>query len=361
MSFERLNSPETLFAEIGTFELECGETLEEVRLAYRTWGKPRRSAILICHSLTHSADADDWWPGLIGRGQPFDPEHDFVLCSNVLGSCYGTTGPSSPIPAASAAAAPSPQQVSEPGERHYQADFPPPSIRDIVHLQARWLDQLGVDRLELVTGGSMGGMQALEWALLYPERVETIVPIAVSGRHSPWCIAISEAQRHAIRADQRWRGGYYPANDPPVAGLSVARMIAVCSYRSWASFGSRFGRDLRDQETFQVESYLRYQGQKLTERFDANSYVALTRAMDSHDVTRGREGNLDQVLATIQQPALVISVASDVLYPPAEQQELSCHLPNATLGTIESPHGHDAFLIEIDQLAKMISSFRRSA
>lgn len=341
MPLDHLISPRTRYADLGPLALECGATLAETRIAYQTWGEPRSEAVLICHALTGSADAADWWPGLIGPGCALDPERDFILCCNVLGGCYGTTGPTSQRAGADTA---------------WQVDFPPVTIRDMVHLQARLLDHLGIERLELVTGGSMGGMQALEWPLLYPDRVRAIAPIAVSARHSSWCIGLSEAQRRAITNDPRFRGGHYPDDDPPLEGLALARMIAICTYRSWPSFQLRFGRERRDSETFQVESYLHYQGEKLIERFDANTYLTLTRAMDSHDVGRGRDDD-SRVLGSVTQPALVVSVSSDVLYPPEEQRELSALLGNARLATIESPHGHDAFLIEIDQLARHLAEF----
>ena len=244
------------------------------------------------------------------------------------------------------------------GER-YRADFPDISIRDMVNAQRVLLDFLGIEQLELVTGPSLGGMQALEWALMYPERVRSVVPIGVGGRHSAWCIGVSEAQRAAIAADPNWKGGYYDDDTPPDKGLAAARMMAVCTYRSWQSFDERFGRDTREDEHFQVQSYLRHQGSKINARFDANTYVTLTRAMHTHDLARGR-GRYPDVLANLTQPALVISVSSDALYPPHEQEFLADHLPNARYQVLESAHGHDGFLIETGALAELISEFRQS-
>lgn len=201
----------------------------------------------------------------------------------------------------------------------------------------------------------MGGMQVLEWAF-FGEYVRAIIPIAVGGRHSAWCIAWSEAQRQAIYADPRWQGGYYDPNDPPVQGLATARMMAMISYRSYQSFEARFGRRRMVRETeelFAVESYLHYQGEKLVRRFDANCYVRLTQKMDSHDVSWGR-GPYPEVLAEIRQPALVVGIDSDVLYPLVEQEELVNHLPNASLYVLHSPHGHDAFLIETKILNEVL-------
>ncbi len=329
----------------GDFILENGEVLSEVDIAYRTWGDPanaKEHAILVCHALTGSADVEAWWPHIIGEGRTFDPARDYIVCANILGSCYGTTGPVSINPGT--------------GER-YRADFPRISVRDMVELERILLDALGVEFIELVTGPSLGGMQALEWALMYPERVGSVVPIGVGGRHSAWCIGISEAQRAAIAADPNWNGGYYSDDAPPEQGLAAARMMAVCTYRSWQSFDERFGRELRAEDQYQVQSYLRHQGMKINQRFDANTYATLTHAMHTHDLARGR-GDYPEVLGTIQQPALVVSVSSDALYPPEEQRFLADHLPNAQYEILDCPHGHDGFLIETDKLGRMIVDFR---
>ena len=201
-------------------------------------------------------------------------------------------------------------------------------------------------------------MQALEWAASYPERVAAVVPIGVGGRHSAWCIGVSEAQRAAIAADPNWCDGFYTDDAPPAQGLAAARMMAVCTYRSWQSFEQRFGRERRD-DTYQVQSYLRHQGEKINQRFDANTYVTLTHAMHAHDLSRGR-GEYPDVLQTIEQPMLVVSVSTDALYPPQEQQLLAEHLPNARYEVLESNHGHDGFLIETTALAEMIAAFRRN-
>jgi homoserine O-acetyltransferase/O-succinyltransferase len=326
-------SPETCHLDLlGPFVLESGETLPRVRVAYRTWGSldpDGGNAVLICHALTGSADADRWWGGLLGPGRALDPAEDFVVCSNVLGSCYGTTGPASPRPD---------------GGGLWGPDFPSVTVRDMVRLQAALLDALGVCRLRLVIGGSLGGMQVLEWALLYPDRVKAVAPIATSGRHSAWCIALSEAQRQAIQVDS-------------VLGLAVARAIAMCTYRSRASFEARFGRRLREPGLFEVESWLHHHGEDLVARFDADTYVTLTRAMDSHDVARGR-GAYEEVLRSIDIPALVVTIDSDVLYPADEQIELASLLPAARLVTLRSPHGHDAFLIEAEALGGLVAEFR---
>ena len=315
-------------------------------VAYRTWGRLDArgdNAVLVCHALTGSADVDRWWGALLGPGRALDPDHDFVVCSNVLGGCYGTTGPTSPRPG---------------GRGRWGGDFPAVSVRDIVRVQAALLEALGVRRLRLVVGGSLGGMQVLEWALLFPERVEAIAPIAVSARHSAWCIGLSEAQRQAIYADPRWRGGRYPEGDGPEAGLAIARQIAMCTYRSRASLEARFSRSEDEAGGFAVAGWLRHHGRALVDRFDANTYVTLTKAMDTHDVGRGR-GGWKEALAAVRVPTLVVSIDSDVLYPPVEQEELAAALPAGRLATLRSPHGHDAFLIEGEATNALVARFRK--
>jgi homoserine O-acetyltransferase len=325
-------------------ELECGASLDRVTVAYRTWGRlspAGDNAVVICHALTGSADADLWWGDLIGPGRALDPERDFIVCSNVLGSCYGTTGPTSP---------------RGQGNATWGPDFPPITVRDMVAVQRRLLDGLGVHRIRVVIGGSLGGMQALEWALS-DSRVASVVTIAASARHSAWCIAQSEAQRAAIAADPRWRGGSYRPESPPSSGLAAARMMAMCSYRTPASFEDRFGRAARPGGDFHISDWLHRHGGALVDRFDANAYVALTRAMDRHDVGRGRDG-VEGALASIDIPALVVSVDSDGLYPPSEQQELARLIPGAEIHTLHSPHGHDGFLIETPDLEQRVRAFR---
>lgn len=331
----------------GPFRLDSGESLPSVTVSYRTWGRldeDGANAVLVCHALTGSPDVAAWWGPLLGEGRALDPSRDFVVCSNVLGSCYGTTGPASRRPGSAA---------------RWGADFPEITVRDMVRVQAALLDALGVRRLRLVLGGSLGGMQVLEWALLFPERVEAIAPMAVSARHSAWCIGVSAAQRQAIAADPRWNGGRYDEADPPAAGLAAARAIAMLSYRSRESLEARFGRAQNDG-AYSVEGWLRHHGRALVERFDASAYVTLTLAMDTHDVGRGR-GGWREALASVRAPALVVAIDSDVLYPPVEQQELAEALPFARLATLRSPHGHDAFLIEAQAVNALVADFREGA
>lgn len=325
----------------GVFRLESGETLEEVQVGYRTWGEPRTEATLICHALTGSADADEWWEGLFGQTRSFDPDQDYIIASNVLGGCYGTTGPTSTQPGAS---------------RWYGNDFPRVTIRDMVDLQAALLDHLGVESLRLVIGGSMGGMQALEWAAMYPDRVKGGVAIGVGAHHSAWSVAFSEAQRAAIWADPKFLDGDYEPGEGPDNGLAVARMIAMISYRGKANFETRFGRKTLEDE-FEIQSYLRYQGQKLVGRFDANTYLRLVDAMDSHDLARDRVEMAD-VLAGIKTPFLTIGISSDILYPAGEVEELAVGLPNARYQMLHAPQGHDSFLIDMANLDGIVSRFK---
>lgn len=348
MNYQQFISPQSQFYQLPEpFELESGKDLIGVQVAYRTWGHLNAAgdnAVLVCHALTGWADLDIWWEPLLGPGRALDPDRSFIICSNILGSCYGTTGPTSIDPKTGIA---------------YGPTFPAITVRDMVRLQGVLLEALGVRSLQLAIGGSLGGMQVLEWALLYPDRVRAIAVIAAPGRHSAWCIGLGESQRQAIYTDPNWQNGYYSAKQQPDRGLAVARMIAMSTYRSWANFSDRFGRQVKSDcvtESFAIVDYMRYQGKKLVERFDANTYITLTHAMDSHDLTR-RDRDYHTVLSSIQQPALIVAINSDILYPPVEQEELAALIPNAELQWLESPHGHDAFLIDMDVLNSLVVRF----
>ncbi|MBI5791450.1 MAG: homoserine O-acetyltransferase [Rhodocyclales bacterium] len=350
-------SPHTLrWASGQPFVLESGAALPGLELAYRSWGTLNAAAdnaVIVCHPLTGTADADDWWAPLFGAGRALDPTRDFIVCSNVLGGCYGSTGPAS---------------IAVDGRR-WGARFPRVTVRDQVRAQMTLADAIGIRSIRLVIGGSMGGLQALEWALLDPQRVQTVATIAASARHSPWCMAWSEAQRLALAADPKFRDGDYDHADPPLAGLAAARGIAMITYRSPGSLAQRFdrasgaevfGERARHPEDFAVHGWLRHHGAALTERFDANCYRVLLDAMDTHDLSRGR-GTLVDTLSAITQPTRVISIANDGLYVPEDQRKLARMLPNAQYAELESTHGHDGFLIDAARIEPLVRDFRTQA
>lgn len=336
-------SQETQILEIrGEFPLESGDSLPDVRVAYKTWGEPRSEATLICHALTGSADADDWWAGMFGEGRAFDPTTEYVIATNVLGSCYGTTGPTSIDPRS--------------GDR-YGASFPSVTIRDMVNVQAVALERLGVDRLNMVIGGSMGGMQATEFGVSFPERVRSVVSIGAGAAQSAWGMAFAVPQKAAIVNDPNFNNGRYSNGGGPSQGLATARMIAMVSYRGHGSFESRFGRRASG-DGYDVQAYLGYQGQKLVDRFDANSYLVLINAMDSHDLARGR-GEPSTVLGAFETPLLTVGISTDVLFPPDEVRDLAQATRNGRYATLHAPQGHDGFLIESDSLNRIVTGFKK--
>lgn len=359
----------TLFDESNPLYMDIGEYLSPVTVAFETYGELNAegtNAILVCHALTGSAHAagyssEDpksigWWDSFIGEGKPLDTSKYFVICANFLGGCYGTTGSISTNPHTG---------------RPYGMLFPQMTVRDMVRVQKSLIVYLGVKKLKTVIGGSLGGMQVLEWALLYPELVESIIPIATSARHSAWSIGLNDIARQAIMNDPDWRNGNYYDVGQPQKGLSLARQIAMVSYRSEKEFELRFGRErqkkngtpatyhFEQDNLFQVESYLRYQGKKLVDRFDANTYLYISRAMDLHDITIGR-GTVDEVLGSISLPVLAIGIDSDILYPAREQKEIARRIPRSMYREISSPYGHDAFLIEFEQMEKHVRTFLSS-
>ncbi len=349
------------------FALDSGTTMHGVTVAYETWGAlddSATNAVLLCHAWTGDShvtgpagrghEAPGWWSGLIGPGLAIDTDRWFVVCANVLGGCQGSTGPASIDPA---------------GGSRYASHFPVVTIRDMVRAQARLADHLGVDVWQCVVGGSLGGMQVLEWAITYPQRVRSIMPIATCAQATAQQIAWGAIGRRAIRLDPKWRDGeYYGAapGDGPTQGLAVARMVAQVTFRSDNVFTEKFGRGLADGATFggnidlwqrfEVESYLDHHGAKLVRRFDANSYLIIGKAMDLHDVGRGR-GGLVAAMRRITMPSLVVGISSDILYPTYQQHqihELLAGVSDSRYAEVDSPHGHDAFLIDIDQVAPMI-------
>ena len=346
--------------------MESGGSLSSVTVAYETYGSLNANgdnAILVCHALTGSAHAagyssEDpksvgWWDTFIGEGKPLDTSKYFIVCSNFLGSCYGTTGPNSVNPSTG---------------KPYGLLFPQMTVKDMVEVQKALVVYLGIKKIKTVIGGSLGGMQVLEWALMYPDLLESIIPIATSAQHSPWSIALNDIARQAIMNDPDWRGGMYYEYGQPEKGLSLARQVAMISYRSGKEFSQRFKRDrqktngsvstyrFEPSNLFQVESYLRYQGEKLVKRFDANTYIYISRAMDLHDITIHR-GELGSVLGSITLPSLSIGIDTDILYPAEEQQAIAAAMPNAQYKQITSDFGHDAFLIEFEQMGTIVTEF----
>ncbi len=356
------------FAAGEPYELESGASLQPVTLTYETYGRlnaARSNAILIVHALSGSAHAagyhaahdekPGWWDDCIGPGKAFDTDRFFVICSNVLGSCFGSSGPMSIDPLTG---------------RPYGLHFPVVTIGDMVHAQVKLLDHLGIDQLMCVAGGSMGGMQALEWAAHYPQRVKAAIPLATTARHSPMLIAFSEVGRQAIYADPAWNGGdYYDQPQKPDAGLAVARMVGHITYLSEAAMHQKFGRRLQNLERygyefeteFEVESYLKYNGNNFTRRFDANSYLYVTKALDYFDLTRETGSLAAAFAASTAIKYLVVSFTSDWLYPSYHSKELVSALTavgaDVTYLDIKSTWGHDAFLLEVDTMTRLLGSF----
>jgi homoserine O-acetyltransferase/O-succinyltransferase len=336
-----LASKQTRTLEIGgEFPLENGDSLPEVTVGYRTWGEPKADATLICHALTGSADADEWWGPLFGEGRAFDPASEYVIATNVLGGCYGTTGPTSVDPRTGTA---------------YRSTFPSITIRDMVHLQAIFLEKMGVETLNMVIGGSLGGMQATEFGVSFPDRVSSVVSIGAGAAQSAWALAFAAPQRASIINDPDFEDGFYDGSGPS-RGLATARMIAMVSYRGHDNLGTRFGRR-KSEDGVEVPSYLGYQGQKLVDRFDANSYLTLLDAMDSHDLARGR-GDRRELLSRLTVPLLAVGISTDVLFPPHEVRDLADATPNGRYVTLHAPHGHDSFLIETGSVNRMLTDFK---
>ena len=342
--------------------LEAGGRLEHVTVAYETWGTlapDGSNAVLVLHALTGDSHAagpagpghrqPGWWDGMIGPGAPIDTDRFFVVCPNVLGGCQGTTGPA----------------CEADDGRPYGSRFPLVTIRDQVVVEAALADRLGIARWHAVIGGSMGGMRALEWAVGFPERVARAVVVAVGARATAEQIALCSVQIRAIRADPEWRGGDYydaPPGGGPHRGMSIARGIGQISYRTEIEFDERFGRDHQGDERplaggrYAVESYLEYQGDKLSDRFDANTYITLSDAMNHHDVGRGR-GGVPDALSRVSAAVTIAGITSDRLYPLRLQHELADLIPTAAgVTVIESPTGHDGFLVESDAVGHLIAT-----
>ena len=324
------------------FLLESGATLGVLEIGYHTWGALNAAgdnAIWICHALTANSDAAAWWPGIIGNGKPFDTNHYFIVCANILGSCYGTTGPVN-------ASAP---------ETSFYSDFPSITIRDMIAAHQILRQHLAITGIHLLAGGSMGGYQALEWSVMEPALIKNLFLIATSARESAWGIAIHAAQRLAIEADATW-GSRQPAAGSK--GLKAARAIGMLTYRSYEAYAqTQTDEDENKTDDFRAASYINYQGDKLVQRFNAYSYLQLTKAMDTHNVARSRGRSVEMMLASIVAKTLVIGIESDLLCPLKEQQFLAAHIPAATLKIIDSLYGHDGFLVETDAIAMHLTEW----
>jgi homoserine O-acetyltransferase len=347
-------------------QLECGRKLGPVTLAYETYGQlnsEKSNAVLILHALSGDAhvagrhDASDrkpgWWDNMVGPGKAFDTDRYFIICSNCIGGCKGSTGPGSINPATG---------------KPYALDFPMVTIGDMVRAQKELIDHLGIDRLACAVGGSMGGMQVLQWAVAYPDKVRLAIPIATTARLSAQAIAFDAVGRHAIMADPNFNDGNYYGGQIPNRGLGIARMIGHITYLSDASMHEKFGRDLQDKITpdydfvteFQVESYLSYQGDEFVKRFDANSYLYISKAMDYFDLSQP-SGELRKGLSPVQAASLVISFSSDWLFPSYMSKEIVSALRrnnvDVSYAEIQSDYGHDAFLLEAETLGRLITNF----
>ena len=360
---------ETQTAAFAALQLDCGVTLLDVEVAYETYGRlntEKSNVILVAHAFSGDAHAagisretgqPGWWSAMIGPGLAFDTNRYFVICSNVLGGCRGTTGPGSIDPRT--------------GKR-FAMTFPVITIADMVRLQKMLVDSLGIPRLLAVAGGSMGGMQVLEWALAYPDFVAAAIPIATSARHSAQQIAFNEVGRQAVMADPDWNEGNYYDAKPPARGLAVARMVGHITYMSDASMRQKFGRRLRDKDAFgfdfsvdfEVESYLRYRGSQFVNRFDANSYLYITKAMDYFDLAAGN-ASLAAAFEKTKTRFLILSFTSDWLYPTYQSLEMVSALRSrnvdAAFCELPSQYGHDAFLVETKEQSEMITGFLERA
>jgi len=331
-----------LFTYPHSYPLECGQHLAGFHLTYSTYGKINfqgDNVIWICHALTANANAAEWWEGLVGQGKLFDPEVHFVVCANILGSCYGSTHGLSINP--------------ETGEPYYH-DFPLITIRDMVGALDLLRKDLRIDRIHTCIGGSLGGQQALEWAIMQPGLIENLVLMATNARHSAWGIAFNEAQRMAIQADPTWQE---KRPDAGSAGLKAARSMALLSYRNYDTYVTmQTDQDEEKTDRYRASGYQQYQGEKLVKRFNAFAYWTLSKTMDSHHVGRGR-GGIIQALQQIRSRTLVLGIGTDILFPIEEQRLLAKHIPGATYEEINSLYGHDGFLIEYEQITQILKKW----
>ncbi len=331
-----------IFKSTHPIELESGQRIQQLEIGYHTYGKlnaNRNNVVWVCHALTANSDVMDWWKGLFGKNDFFDPEEHFIVCANILGSPYGTSNPLSENPVT--------------GQPYYLA-FPQFTVRDIIKAHQQLAEHLKIDQIEILIGGSLGGQQAAEWAIIEPLRIKNLILIATNARHSPWGIAFNESQRLALSADRTF---YSNSPDGGRKGLKAARSIALLSYRGYKTYTvSQQDDNDNISDDHRASSYQNYQGEKLVNRFNAYSYWYLSKAMDSHNVGRNRNG-VEKALSLIKARTLVIGIKSDVLFPIEEQQYLFRHIPKSAFAELDSFYGHDGFLIETEALTNIITSF----
>lgn len=327
-----------------TLTLESGYTFGQFEVGYHTWGQLnalKDNVIWVCHAFTANSNVEEWWPGMVGEGKLFDPTIHYIICVNLPGSCYGTTGPLSVNPAT--------------GQPYYHS-FPFFTVRDVVKVYQILANQLGIKSIYMLIGGSLGGQQALEWAVQAPGFVKNLIAIATNATHSAWGIAFNEAQRMAIEADETWK-----LNTPDAgrAGMVAARSVAMLSYRNYQTYqATQIDDDANKTDRFKAASYQQYQGDKLARRFNAFSYYSLSKTMDSHNIGRGRE-SIVSALQTIEAHTLVLGIRSDYLFPVSEQKFLARHIPEAVYAEIDSHYGHDGFLVETEKLTICVREFLR--
>jgi homoserine O-acetyltransferase len=327
----------------GTFVLECGKTLPGISIAYNTYGKPnadKSNVVWVCHALTANSDAAGWWPGVVGEKGFIHPDRHFIICANIIGSCYGSTGPLSVNP-----------QTNQP----WYSDFPLITIRDMVNAHILLRKHLAIEKIQLVMGGSMGGYQAMEWCVMEPSVIENLFLIGTSPTESAWGIAVHTAQRLAIEADSTWKDKTAEAGQK---GLKAARAIGMLTYRNYGILVQKqTDPDSEKIDNFKASSYINYQGDKLVNRFNAYSYWMLTKSMDSHHLARNRGGEVEAVLKTIRQKTLIIGISSDILCPLHEQKHMAVHIPNSTLIEIDSIYGHDGFIVEAEKISTALNKW----
>ena len=325
------------------FTLESGSTLDDLTIAYDTYGELNSdgsNVVWICHHLTAGSDVSLWWGGMVGPGRLIDPAQYFIVCANIIGSCYGTTGP---------------QSTDRHTNQPFYSSFPLVTIRDMVKAHILLRRHLGIEKINLLVGGSMGGYQALEWAVMEDDRIDNMVLLSTSAAESAWGIAIHTAQRMAIEADSTWKE---PRADAASKGLKAARAIGLISYRNHGILvRKQTDSDTEKLDNYKASSYMEYQGEKLVKRFNAYSYWTLTKAMDTHNLARGRHATSGDILSKMNQRTLVFGIHSDILCPVSEQVYLANHLPDAQLIAIDSAYGHDGFMVEADLISKYLGEW----